>query len=262
MKPLIKSAGGKSWLAPKIKQIYLERFDGYRVVEPFAGGAAVTFEILPKHALLNDVNQAIINLYTWVSTGIPFNPEYFVCEKDHFYRMRQEFNKGFIKGDPWSHRSAQLFYFLNKTCFNGLTRFNAKGEFNVPFGKYKSVNYRLDELPYYAGVMGRWSFTQMHFADLLLANGREDDFTYCDPPYDDGFVQYSKDGFSWEEQVELVERLKVLPGPVIASNKATDRILDLYANAGFEIELLDAPRAISCKGDRTPVREMFATRNL
>ena len=88
------------------------------------------------------------------------------------------------------------------------------------------------------------------------------DFVYADPPYDVEFRSYSKDGFGWEEQVRTAQWLAKHPGPVVLSNQATDRILQLYGELGYRLTYLTAPRLISCTGDRTPAKEVLATRNL
>ena len=93
------------------------------------------------------------------------------------------------------------------------------------------------------------------FEDLKLRN---DDFVYADPPYDVEFTQYAKQAFTWEDQVRLAKWLAQHPGPVVASNQATDRIVELYSSLGFKLMTLDAPRRISCTGDRTPAREVLA----
>ena len=89
-----------------------------------------------------------------------------------------------------------------------------------------------------------------------------DDFIYADPPYDVEFTQYSKDGFGWEDQVRLAEWLADHPGPVVVSNQATGRIIRLYKKLDFKVQFIDAPRRISCNGDRTPAREVLALRNI
>jgi DNA adenine methylase len=93
------------------------------------------------------------------------------------------------------------------------------------------------------------------FASLSVEPG---DFVYADPPYDVEFTQYSAEGFGWDDQVRLAHWLAALDVPVVASNQATDRILALYSDLGFKVETIQAPRRISCNGDRTPAREMVA----
>lgn len=88
------------------------------------------------------------------------------------------------------------------------------------------------------------------------------DFVCADPPYDVPFTQYSKEGFGWNDQVRLAEWLARHPGPVALSNQATERVVALYQSLGFALRFLKAPRRVSCTGDRTPAREVLATRNL
>ena len=102
-------------------------------------------------------------------------------------------------------------------------------------------------------------FNTNDFASLEL---NSDDFIYADPPYDVEFTQYSADGFDWTDQVRLAEWLAEHPGPVVLSNQATPRIVRLYRSLGFTLRFLDAPRRISCTGDRKPAREVLAFRNL
>jgi len=93
-------------------------------------------------------------------------------------------------------------------------------------------------------------------------NLEPEDFVYADPPYDVEFTQYSKENFHWEDQVRLAEWLIKHPGPVVLSNQKTDRIVKLYKKLGFEIKFLDAPRMISCNGDRTPAKEVLAIKGV
>src|SRR5262249_46152353 len=108
-------------------------------------------------------------------------------------------------------------------------------------------------------VFANWDFTQIHFHQIPL---EKDDFIYADPPYDVEFTHYSKGGFGWDEQERTAKWLARHPGPVILSNQATKRILELYASLGYTLKFLHAPRRISCTGDRTPARELLALRNL
>jgi len=85
---------------------------------------------------------------------------------------------------------------------------------------------------------------------------------YADPPYDVEFTHYAKEGFGWSDQVRLAEWLADHPGPVVLSNQATNRIMKLYRSLGFSLRFRNAPRLINCTGDRTPAREVVATKNL
>jgi DNA adenine methylase len=171
-----------------------------------------------------------------------------------FYRHRDRFNELIRKGESQTAEGAQLFYYLNRTCFNGLCRFNKSGDFNVPFGTYNAINYATDFSEYKA-VFKRWQFSNLDIEALKFEAG---DFIYADPPYDVEFTTYSAGGFSWDDQVRTVELLAKHDGPVVISNQATARIIDLYKSHGFELTYLDGPRRISCTGDRTAAREVLA----
>jgi DNA adenine methylase len=256
MTPPLKWAGGKRWLLPDLKPLW-EPYRQRRLVEPFCGGLAVALGLQPDQALLNDVNPHLINFYQWLKQGLVLDIELANAEA-LFYSQRERFNRLIREGNGQSQEAAALFYYLNRTCFNGLCRFNQKGEFNVPFGSYKRINYT-EDFSAYSEVLAQWEFTCQDFEQLTVA---EDDFIYADPPYDVEFRQYSKDGFPWEDQVRLAAWLVKHPGPVVLSNQATDRIVGLYKDLGFDVRYLDAPRRISCTGDRTPAHEVLAIRNI
>ena len=254
--PPLKWAGGKRWLAPKLRATWARHTDR-RFVEPFCGGLAVTLGLNPNRALLNDINAHVVNFYRWLqrglTIGIPMRNE-----AELYYAHRAAFNGLISSGQEGSQRAAELFYYLNRTGYNGLCRFNQSGQYNVPFGRYKTINYRTD-FTEYAPALKQWVFTAGDFVQLSL---RDSDFIYADPPYDVEFVNYSKDGFGWADQVRLASWLAGHPGPVLISNQATERIVRLYIQSGFDIRFTDAPRRISSNGDRTPAKEVLAARNL
>ena len=256
VKPLLKWAGGKRWQEPLLRPLW-NQFSHYRLVEPFCGGLAVTLGLRPRRALLNDVNPHLINFYTWVKKGLR-SAIAMKNEKRMFFAHRDRFNALLEVGKSHSREAALLFYYLNRTGYNGLCRFNRRGAFNVPFGRYKTIPYANEFLDY-RKVFETWQFTTRDFSTLEL---RTTDFVYADPPYDVPFTAYAKDGFSWDDQVRVAEWLVQHPGPVILVNQATPRIRTLYRRLGYEVRYLDAPRRISANGDRKPVREVLATRNL
>jgi DNA adenine methylase len=252
LKPPLKWAGGKRWLAPHLKPIW-EANASRRYVEPFCGGLAVALGLQPRHALLNDVNPHLINFYAQVQTGLKMSLPVRNDEK-LFYRHRERFNQLIRKGRAQTPEAAQLFYYLNRTGFNGLCRFNKSGDFNVPFGTYKSINYATD-FSEHTAAFRQWQFSNLDIEALEFAAG---DFIYADPPYDVEFTTYSAGGFSWHDQVRTAELLAKHDGPVVISNQATPRIIELYESRGFELTYLDGPRRISCTGDRTAAREVLA----
>lgn len=256
LKPLLKWAGGKRWLLPYLKYLYQPHSEK-RLVEPFSGGLAITLGLCPESALLNDINTHLINFYIWVKNKAEFNLK-MQNEEKFYYELRTKFNNSTLEGKESTDEAAQQFYYLNRTCFNGLCRFNSKGGYNVPFGHYKLINYEKD-LKEHQSVFSNWKFSNKDFEGLQL---RKDDFIYADPPYDVQFTKYSKEDFKWEDQVRLVEWLAKHTGPVVLSNQATDRIVKLYKQHGFKLQFFDAPRMISCDGNRAKVKEVLATRGI
>jgi DNA adenine methylase len=255
--PPLKWAGGKRWLLPYVEPLW-SLFANRRLVEPFCGGLAISLGLRPQAAHLNDINPHLINFYRWLKSGLVLSHIEMENDSDCYYRNRELFNALVMEGKSESQKTAGLFYYMNRTGFNGLCRFNQKGKFNVPFGRYKTINYVTD-FREYKGLFAQWEFTSYDFAEIETA---PDDFIYADPPYDVEFTQYSKGGFGWEEQVRLVEWLVKHPGPAVLSNQATPRIMDLYQTHGFGTFVLDAPRRISCNGDRTPAKEVLAIRGI
>jgi len=250
--PPLKWAGGKRWLVQHLQHTWQKHSDR-RLVEPFCGGLAIALGLQPQKALLNDINPHVINFYKWLQKGLKLEIDT-QNMRDFYYAQRVEFNRLIQAGEADTPKAAQLFYYLNRTGYNGLCRFNQKGGFNVPFGKYKTINYNPD-FSAYKPTLSQWHFTNVDFAKIAITSN---DLIYADPPYDVEFRQYSKNGFEWSEQERLATWLANQNCPAIASNQATDRILTLYKDLGFEYKVLDAPRRISCNGDRVPAREMLA----
>jgi len=256
LRPPLKWAGGKRWQVPHLLPIW-HSHQHRRLVEPFCGGLAVTLGLSPKAALLNDANEHLINFYRWLQRGLVTQIQ-MRNDEPLFYRHRTRFNKLLLNGGAVSAEAAALFYYLNRTGYNGLCRFNKQGGFNVPFGRYKNILYTRD-FTEYSDEFDSWEFTSGDFEDMRL---RPTDFVYADPPFDVEFTAYSRGGFSWDDQVRTARFLARHPGPVVLVNQLTERIVDLYTSLGYALTFLDAPRRISCTGDRTPAREVLALRNL
>jgi DNA adenine methylase len=253
--PPLKWAGGKRWLVQKLQEL-VQPLEYSRLVEPFAGGLAIALGLNPPQALLRDANPHLINFYKWLQRGLNVERAHVTFANDQctFYKNRERFNELATSGEGSSEESAALFYYLNRTAFNGLCRFNRRGEFNVPFGRYTKIPYRTDFSDYTEAFLG----FDFEAGDFQTIKTRRGDFLYADPPYDVPFTSYAADSFGWDDQVRLAEWLAELTVPVVASNQATERILDLYRGLGFAVETLNAPRRISCTGDRSDALEMLA----
>ena len=252
----LKWAGGKHWQLSHLRRLWAPH-QGCRLVEPFCGGLAVAFGLRPECALLNDANAHLIHFYQWLKRGFRIE---LPLENDEgmYYEHRARFNALLDEGLEETAEAAALFYFLNRTGYNGLCRFNQRGRFNVPFGRYSTIRYTRNFSPY-AHALSVWTFTATDFEQVPLL---PDDFVYADPPYDVPFTQYSKHSFDWDAQERTAKWLACHPGPVILTNQATERIVALYTRLGFDLAFLQAPRMISCTGERHPAREVLATRHI
>lgn len=254
----LKWAGGKRWLLNHLRELYKPQ---YRLVDPFAGGLSVPLGLKPDKCLFADANLPLMNFWRWAQSGLEFDDSLgIVFQNDHmtYYDNRNKFNALCYARDVWSKESALLFYYLNRTCFNGLCRFNADGYFNVPFGKYKSIGYKTSFLDYVPTMTG-W---EIYYGDFSTLPILPDDFIYADPPYDVEFTQYTPKDFGWEDQERLAHWLSRHQGPVVASNQATGRIINLYQSLGFALNYVQAPRRIAANGDRTPAWEILATKGV
>lgn len=256
VRPPLKWAGGKRWQLPHVRPMW-EPHARRRLVEPFCGGLAVTLGLRPERALVNDVNPHLINFYRWLQRGLRTS---LAMENDEtaYYRHRDRFNAILDRGRADTAEAAALFYYLNRTGYNGLCRFNQDGGFNVPFGHHGRIGY-VSDFSAYREAFASWSFTSDDVEAVAL---EPDDFVYADPPYDVEFTNYAAGGFSWEDQERTAVFFARHRGPVVLVNQATDRVERLLRSLGFSIGYLDAPRRISCNGDRRPAREIIGTRHI
>lgn len=278
----LKYPGGKRRLVPSIAHFY-EAHRHVRFVDLFCGSAGVTLGLRPDEALLNDVNEHVVNLHQWVRRGWGWseccalgNGVEFRNDREVYGKNRDRFNQLIKQQQHQTLESAMLLYYLNRTGFNGLIRFNLSGFHNASFGSYRTINYLENFQPWNQAFSG-WEFSSVDFAAVEL---RPTDFVYADPPYDsvkekkdpdqlslfgaedqgetgNGFVGYSG-AFGWDQQVDLAVRLAQHPGPCLVSNAATPRIQELYYGLGFQSVLLNVRRSISANGDRPMAQEIFA----
>ena len=168
IRPPLKWAGGKRWQVPHLLPLW-EPHARRRLVEPFCGGLAVTLGLQPGRALLNDANQHLVNFYRWLQRGLRSDLR---MENDEslFYLHRARFNDLLRRGQAESAEAASLFYYLNRTGYNGLCRFNGRGEFNVPFGRYTRINY-VQDFSDYRQVFEHWVFTHTDVEAVPLDPG-------------------------------------------------------------------------------------------
>ncbi|MCZ9075310.1 Dam family site-specific DNA-(adenine-N6)-methyltransferase, partial [Escherichia albertii] len=254
-RPIFKWVGGKFGV---LEQIFRHLPDGKRLIEPFVGGGAVFINAGYQENLLNDVNADLINFYrtlqreghSLITLAHRFFQDY--NTQEGYLAVRNSFNK---QAYDDLHRAA-AFLFLNRHCFNGLTRYNQAGEFNVGYGKYKTPYFPLQEMEAFLGAEGRSEFVCGDFSAVIEAAG-EGDVIFCDPPYEplpntEGFTNYSGHDFKFEEQKRLVSLLMDAHrrgAKILITNSGAPNIRELYQDSGFRVEPLFARRSVSCKGN-------------
>lgn len=277
MKPFVKWAGGKRQILDRIMK-YLDNSieddsSKYtRYVEPFLGGGAVFFNLKPEKAIINDLNEDLINAYRIIASDryldlIEKLKEHDVNyreDKDgYYYEIRQ-----WDRENDWPNnhndvdRAARMI-FLNRTCYNGLYRVNSKGQFNTPIGRYSNPTI-CDE----ANITAVHNFFVAHpeiqirngsYSDVLMDCG-QGDLVYLDPPYDynddDGFTKYQMSGFTFSdfEQMKKCCDIAIDKGAtIVISNNATERVLNLFIQdhnyTAYYPDTFNTLRNINCKGD-------------
>ncbi len=253
-KPFVKWAGGKRQLVDILLSNVPPSFNRY--FEPFVGGGALLFELQPQKAVISDINEELINAYKVIKDNVEElinSLKKHKNTKEYYYAIRAINPKTLTPVER-----ASRFIYLNKTCFNGLYRENSKGQFNVPFGKYKNPKICDEE-----NLRAVSEF--LNKIEIVILNcdyketcemAKSEDFVYLDPPYypiskTASFTKYNKNGFSEEDQIELSEIFKDLDRKgcyVMLSNSNTEFIKKLYAN--YRIQEIKANRFINCKANR------------
>jgi DNA adenine methylase len=267
-KSFLKWAGGKSQLVDKIISLMpLNRRKRY--LEPFVGSGVVALNVPDdfQEIIISDTNSDLIGIWdnlknhrnTFISTcrGY-FNSCY--NNEEWYYKFRKLFNES--KHD---HIRTSLFLYLNRHCFNGLCRFNSKGEFNVPFGRYKTIYFPEKELRHAAEVSKKMKIFCNDFQSIMRM-AQPGDVFYLDPPYipiskTSGFTTYSTNGFTADEHIILVQNAELAQqkgATVIISNNDVPVARKLYADA-TEIHFVPVRKSIgAAAGTRKKLQEIIA----
>ena len=204
MLPIIKYSGGKRREIKFFERYIPEKFDRY--IEPFFGGGAVYFYLEPEKAIINDLNTNLVNFYKTFSTSREdLIKELSTLENDEttYYEIRDMLNNKISR----EYLDATIYYYINKTCFSGMIRYNSKGDFNVPFGRYKKVDFIKPLTKEASNLLSKATITNVDFEDVFK-EAKEGDFIFLDPPYMSTFQNYNPDGFSEQDQKRLFECFK------------------------------------------------------
>lgn len=256
MNPVLKYRGGKSREIPCFLQYIPKDFGRY--IEPFFGGGAVFFYLEPDNAIINDANTRLITFYQQLRDDYPtmriqldelqnlyernqteyktlknLNPNTRVpnANEDLYYHMRTLFNHpddSFLDG--------VLYFFINKTAYSGMIRYNSNGEYNVPFGRYPNFNTKL-VTPQHSQLLQNAQIFNVDYSQIFEM-AENDDFIFLDPPYDCVFNDYGNidmmNGFDETEHRRLAADFRNLPCRTLMIIGKTPLTEELYGNYIFD----------------------------
>lgn len=203
LKPIIKWSGGKKDELNKIIPYLPETYETY--LEPFIGGGAVYFHLNPQKAVINDIHKELVDFYTSIKNG--FSNEIYEFMKLHpndeeiYYKVRESEINSVLD-------NAKRFYYLRKTCFRGMLRYNNKGKFNIPFGRYKTFNYEEIKNINYEKLLKNTEIYNKSFEYIFENYNNSNNFMFLDPPYDSEFTDYGYCQFGKDEHIKLAQCFK------------------------------------------------------
>lgn len=266
--PFVKWAGGKRQLIPQIRERMPKKYANY--YEPFVGGGAVIFDLLPANALINDINKALINTYRQIC-DIPENFIEAVDKLDkempedgraYYYSLRELYNDKLMKSE-YDLELASLFVFINKHCFNGLYRVNGKGLFNVPYNNSRRASIDEEAIMEISKYLKDVKIVDGDFEEACK-DAKKGDFIFLDSPYaplnPTSFESYTKEGFDVESHKRLSKLYDNLTDRgcyCMLTNHNTQLINDLYGNKGYKIEVVSVKRMINSDASNRVGKEVI-----
>jgi DNA adenine methylase len=223
--PLVKWSGGKGDEIAKILPYLPTTYTTY--LEPFIGGGALYFYLNPAHAVINDIHPQLIDLYRTVGEGGRGAIKEFMTanknEDEVYYKVRDEMNP------QTPLEKAKQFYYLRKTCYRGMLRYNSSGKFNIPFGRYKSINFSDLDNPAYETLLARTTILNGSYLDVFRDYNSPDNFMFLDPPYDSKFTDYGYCSFDKKNQEDLAAAFKATSIKCLMIIGKTEFISKLYS---------------------------------
>lgn len=254
--PFIKWAGGKRQLLAQIRAKMPESFNNY--YEPFVGGGAVVFDLLPTSAVINDINKALVNAYRQICNASDeflkklndLDEAMWEDGKEYYYSLREHYNDKLMK-EEFDVELAALFVFINKHCFNGLYRVNGKGLFNVPYNNSRSKSCNEDSIRAISAYLKNVTILEGDF-QAACQNAKKGDFVFIDSPYaplnTSSFESYTKEGFDIESHKRLADLYDELTSRgcyCMLTNHNTELINELYGNKGYKMDVVSVKRMIN-----------------
>jgi DNA adenine methylase len=207
------------------KDHYPKNFDRY--IEPFAGGAAVFFDLNFKgQNVINDVHNELIAFYKSIKEGNSQQIKEFMNQhpnnEEEYYKVRDNMELN------TQLDIAKRFYYLRKTCFRGMLRYNKKGGFNIPFGKYKTISYNELDNKDYENILKNTHIFNDDFTTIFDNYNNDKNFMFLDPPYDSVFTDYGYCKFGKDEHIKLANYFKNTKIRCLMVIGKTDFISELY----------------------------------
>lgn len=268
--PFVKWVGGKKQLLPRLKEYMPSEYNRY--YEPFIGGGALLFGVQPEHAVINDVNAQLLNVYRQLKANADDvireiqSMDNIECTPERYYSMRDVYNRK-IASHELDAECAALMIWINKHCFNGLYRVNSKGLFNAAYNnKTSGTSMDADNLRDIGRYLNEASI-EIREGDFELAccDAKAGDFVYFDSPYipvssTANFTDYTKDGFRAEDHKRLAKLFRELTDngvKVMLSNNNVELVYQLYD--GFHITDVDVKRVINCDASKRVGKEVIIT---
>ena len=224
LKPLIKWSGGKTDEIKQFISYFPENYNLY--IEPFVGGGSVFFYLQPTKAVINDVHTELIDFYNSIKNNYINDIYEFMNlnsnNEETYYKIR---NDMVVQNEL---DNAKRFYYLRKTCFRGMLRYNKNGKFNIPFGKYKKINFDDLKNKNYEKILKNTEIYNKDFEYIFEKYNDSNNFMFLDPPYDSEFTDYGYCKFGKEEQLKLYKLFSTTKIKCLMIIGKTDFIENLY----------------------------------
>lgn len=254
--PFVKWVGGKRQLLPQIKERMPKKYNNY--FEPFVGGGALVFELLPANVVINDINEALINAYrqirrdptAFLAAVSELDSKMWEGGKEYYYFVREYYNNKLIKAE-FDLELAALFVFINKHCFNGLYRVNGKGLFNVPYNNRRGISVDEKNIIAVSSFLRDVTIVAGDF-ESACQDAKKGDFVFFDSPYaplnPTSFESYTKEGFDIESHIRLAKLYDELTARgcyCMLTNHNTELINELYKNKAYTMDVVGVKRMIN-----------------